>query len=229
MPTNPSDHLIVAIDIDDLDHAFNIAKAVDAYCFGIKLGPIFFTKYGPIGVNYISRSILGEVMLDLKFHEIPSTVAKAVAVAANEMHPWAITLHAAGGTQMLMAAQSAIADVANKPLLFAVAKLTSSASSIGVSERESSIYNSRIDGVICPGPSINLYRHLLGPSRKIAVPGIRLSNLHSSQEDHIHPFMPSAAIAAGANYIIVGRPITTAADPAKACQDLLATIQAPSP
>lgn len=207
------------------------ASAVAPHCGVLKLGLEFFLANGATGY----RAIAGRpVFLDLKLHDIPNTVAGGVR-AVLPLAPRMLTLHAAGGAAMIAAArQAADAAGAARPLLLAVTVLTSldatALASIGVSAtpQEQVIRLGRLavaagaDGLVCSPLEVAALRAALGPGPKLVVPGIRPAG--AAVGDQARVMTPAEAVAAGADWIVVGRPITGAPDPGAAAAAIAAEI-----
>jgi orotidine-5'-phosphate decarboxylase len=224
---NPSDRIFVALDTSDLDKALALAGSLKGLVGGVKLGKEFFTAQGPAGVNAVTALGL-PVFLDLKFHDIPATVTGAVG-AALRMSPFMLNVHASGGETMMRAAAEA-AELAgdDRPLVIAVTVLTSMWSgdlmATGIDEnieehvlRLSALAeNCGLDGVVCSPREVAALRQALGPDFKLVVPGIRPA--WSETDDQKRVETPADAIAAGADFLVIGRPITGADDPADAAK-----------
>jgi orotidine-5'-phosphate decarboxylase len=227
----PADRLIVALDTADLAQASRWADAVGSNCGLFKLGLEFFLAHGAAG----SRAIRGRpIFLDLKLHDIPNTVAGAVR-AVLPLGPRMLTLHASGGAAMIAAArQAAEAAGAARPLLLAVTVLTSldaaAVASIGVSgsPQEQVVRLARLavaagaDGLVCSPLEVAAVRAAVGPEPKLVVPGIRPAG--AAVGDQARVMTPAEAVAAGADWIVVGRPITAAGDPGAAAAAIAAEI-----
>ncbi|HEY6433648.1 MAG TPA: orotidine-5'-phosphate decarboxylase [Acetobacteraceae bacterium] len=226
-----SERLIVALDTADLSQAAVWGASVAPHCGLFKLGLEFFAANGPTGVEAVRGR---PVFLDLKLHDIPNTVAGAVR-AVLPLRPRMITLHAAGGAAMITAArQAADAAGAARPLLLAVTVLTSldqadlSATGIHQGTGDQVLRLGRLavaagaDGLVCSPLEVAVLRESLGAGPKLVVPGIRPAG--SARGDQARAMTPVQAIAAGADWIVVGRPITTAADPAAAAAAIAASI-----
>ncbi|MDA0306696.1 MAG: orotidine-5'-phosphate decarboxylase [Proteobacteria bacterium] len=218
--------IFVALDTTDLDHALSLATALQGLVGGVKLGKEFFTALGPQGVNAISA--LGmPVFLDLKFHDIPATVAGAVN-AALPLAPVMLTVHASGGAAMMQAAAGAAANADNRPLVLAVTVLTSlgdeDLAAMGVSGDAAAqvlrlavlAKSSGLDGVVCSAREAAALRAELGPDFKLVVPGIRPD--WAATDDQKRITTPKEAVDLGADYLVIGRPITGADDPAAAAK-----------
>ncbi len=218
-----SERLIVALDTVDPARASAWALAVAPWCGLVKLGLEFFVANGPKGV----RGVDGRpVFLDLKLHDIPNTVAGAVE-AVLPLRPRMLTIHAAGGPAMVAAAcRAAERAGADRPLLLGVTVLTSlneaDLAAIGVAGGtvEQALRLGRLavsagaDGLVCSAHEVAALRAELGEGVKLVVPGIRPAGTEVG--DQARTMTPERAVAAGADWIVVGRPITRAADPAAA-------------
>jgi orotidine-5'-phosphate decarboxylase len=222
--------LIVAIDTPDLGRAGALAAAVAPHCGLLKLGLEFFLANGPEGV----RSVAGRpIFLDMKLHDIPNTVAGAVR-SVSPLRPAMLTLHAAGGPAMISAANDAAEDGPGRPLLLAVTVLTSidagTLAAVGVeaAPREQVIRLARLalaagaGGLVCSPLEVAPLRDALGDGPVLVVPGIRPAG--SARGDQARTATPRQAKADGADWIVVGRPITDATDPAEAARAIAAEI-----
>lgn len=229
-PTNP---IFCALDTIDLDEAGRLARALASAVGGLKLGKEFFTAHGPQGVAALG-SVGLPLFLDLKFHDIPNTVAGAVR-AALALRPAILTVHAAGGRDMLRAAVEAAAGAgASRPLIVAVTVLTSlddgDLAELGIAERTRDqtrrlaalARESGVDGVVCSPLEIADLRALGGPDFKLVVPGIRPAGAASGDQKRV--MTPEEAMAAGADHLVIGRPITGADDPAAAARAIAASL-----
>ena len=219
---NPSERILVAIDTTDVDRAQALAETLAGHVGGIKLGKEFFTANGPDGV----RTVAGgdqPLFLDLKFHDIPNTVAGAIR-AALALKPKILNVHAAGGRAMMRAAAEAVGEGAGeRPLLIAVTVLTSlgdeDLAEIGVqsSAADQVVRLARLaqdcglDGVVCSAHEISAIRKACGADFKLVVPGIRPA--WAAKGDQKRIMTPADAVALGADYLVIGRPITSADDP----------------
>ena len=222
----PSDRIFVALDTVDLDRALALGRGLQGLVGGVKLGNEFFTALGPDGVRAVGE--LGvAVFLDLKFHDIPATVAGGVR-AAMALKPFMINVHASGGAAMMQAAADAAADGPDRPLVVAVTVLTSLAdedlAATGVDGDAASqvlrlaelAKQSGLDGVVCSAREAEALRAALGNDFKLVVPGIRPD--WAAADDQKRIVTPSEAVAKGADYLVIGRPITGADDPADAAK-----------
>lgn len=221
--------IIVALDYPDADSALAMADRLDPALCRVKVGKELFTAEGPALVKQlIGRGF--DVFLDLKFHDIPNTVAKAVSVAAD-MGVWMVNVHASGGRRMMEAAQAALASVGQEaPLLIAVTVLTSTEEGelqdIGldcsingqVLRLATLAKDCGLDGVVCSAQEAAMLRGAQGPGFQLVTPGIRPAG--SAADDQRRILTPAQALAEGVNYMVIGRPITQAANP----QDVLNAI-----
>ena len=227
----PFERIFVALDTPDINHALSLAKSLKGLVGGIKLGKEFFTACGPEGAKAISALGL-PIFLDLKYHDIPNTVAGAVR-SASLLNPFMLNVHASGGRDMMVAAAKAAIDAAlengNKPpLVIGVTVLTSmnrddlievgiDAEPIEQVTRLARLAkDSGLDGVVCSAKEVVALRGNIGPDFKLVVPGIRPE--WASKDDQKRVVTPSDAIDLGADYLVIGRPITAAENPADAAK-----------
>jgi orotidine-5'-phosphate decarboxylase len=233
----PDPRIIVALDFANPIHALALADRLDPAACALKVGKELFVVAGPEPVRWmIERGF--RVFLDLKFHDIPNTVAQA-CVAATRLGVWMLNVHAAGGRAMLESARDAVATTAAeegraRPLLIAVTVLTSLADddlrATGISETagEQALKLARLasrcglDGVVCSAVDAPVLRPAVGPTFKLVTPGIRPAG--SAKDDQARTLTPEAAIANGADYLVIGRPITQAADPVAALASINASL-----
>lgn len=223
--------IICALDTHDVTVATDLATGLKEHIGAIKLGLEFFTANGPQGIRAVREAGM-PVFLDLKFHDIPNTVAGAVR-AAVQMDVFMLTIHAGGGTAMMQAACQAAKETADKlnkpaPLVVAVTVLTSmnqqDVQALGVDSsvsdhvvRLASLAQSAgVDGVVCSPLEIDIIREKLGQSLKLVVPGIRPAG--SAANDQQRVLTPRDALLKGADYLVIGRPITQHADPSLAAR-----------
>jgi orotidine-5'-phosphate decarboxylase len=214
--------LIVALDTADAEQAAAWAEAVAPHCGILKLGLQFVLAQGPAGVRGVTQH---PVFLDLKLHDIPNTVAGAVQ-AILPQRPAMLTVHAGGGAAMLAAARRASDTAAQPPMLLAVTVLTSLASSalhatgVAGGPRQQVLRLARLamdagaDGLVCSAQEAPMLRDALGSRPTLVVPGIRPAG--AGLDDQARTVTPRQALDAGADWIVVGRPITGSADPAAA-------------
>jgi orotidine-5'-phosphate decarboxylase len=229
----PKDRILVAIDTTDVYRAAGWAKSLAGLVGGIKIGKEFFTAHGPEGARKVTEG--GQpLFLDLKFHDIPNTVAGAIS-AALPLKPFIVNVHAAGGAAMMKAAADAARQAgADRPLVIAVTVLTSLDASdlaaVGVAGKvEDQVIRlaklareNGLDGVVCSAHEIAAIRSACGPDFKLVVPGIRPAGAETGDQKRV--MTPKEAVAAGADYLVIGRPITAAPDPAQAARDIAASM-----
>lgn len=229
--------LIAALDLPSPEAAINLAKAVSPYVGAFKVGSELFTASGPTIVREL-RSMGATVFLDLKFHDIPNTVAKAVA-AAVRLDVQMLTIHTSGGLEMMRAAEKSAVETAaalgrQPPLVLGVTVLTSMDSGAlaegGVTdpvgcqvERLASLASKAgLRGLVCSPLEITGLKQLLGEIQ-LVTPGIRGPG--DKSDDQKRTLTAAEAIAAGADWLVVGRPIYAAADPASAARKLLEELR----
>lgn len=232
--------IFCAIDTPDLAKARAIAAAMQSVGCGIKLGLEFFCTHGVTGIESVRNDYPDlPLFLDLKFHDIPNTVAGAVR-AVMVTSPDYLTLHCSGGIDMMKAAQdSALSEstrlgLKKTPALLGVTVLTSldNAALEDVGQMTPSEHQvlrlarltqeSGLAGIVCSGLDIIAIRASLGPDFVLMVPGIRLEGAIAHDQKRV--MTPIDAVTAGATHLVIGRPITGADDPAKAAQDILDTL-----
>jgi len=233
----PDPKVIVALDFANPMHALALADRLDPASCALKVGKELFVIAGPEPVRWmIDRGF--NVFLDLKFHDIPNTVAQACA-AATRLGVWMLNVHAAGGRAMLAAAREAVTNAAAEqgrapPLLIAVTVLTSLAD---VDLRETGVAGTAtqqaldlarlaascgLDGAVCSAVEASVLRAARGPDFKLVTPGIRPAGV--SRDDQARITTPEAAVANGADYLVIGRAITQASDPLAALAGINASL-----
>ncbi|MFQ0996464.1 orotidine-5'-phosphate decarboxylase [Gilliamella sp. CG25] len=228
-----SSPIIVAVDFADVKSAWNFIDRVEPKDCRLKIGKELFTHAGPDFIKQIMNKGF-DVFLDLKFHDIPNTVAKAI-IAAADLGVWMTNVHASGGSRMMQAAKDALYPYGkDAPLLIAVTVLTSMESvdlqeiGIPVSPLEQATKlallakNCGLDGVVCSAKEVQSFRTRLGSDFKLVTPGIRPAG--SNADDQRRIMTPQRAQAAGSDYLVIGRPITQAEDPSLALQTILSTL-----
>lgn len=230
--TKPTDRIFVAIDTPGVAEARDLAGSLSGLVGGVKLGLEFFCANGPDGVRAATEGLGVPLFLDLKFHDIPNTVAGAVR-SAVALQPAFMTVHASGGPAMLRAAAEAAAEESARlgvprPRLLAVTVLTSLGAddldAVGQAvpvaaqvERLARLaVGCGIDGLVCSPAEVAGLRAALGPGPVLMVPGIRPA--WAAANDQKRVMTPADAIAAGADHLVIGRPITGAAVPADAAR-----------
>ncbi len=226
------DRLVVALDVPTVAQARELAAQLRGNCRWLKVGLELYLATGNAMVEELAAQGFS-VFLDLKFHDIPNTVAGAVRSAAS-MGASLLTVHAAGGPAMLIAAAEAASALPNAPRLLAVTVLTSmdraqlAAIGIEILAADQVLRLARmaivsgIQGLVCSAEEVRLLRQELGENAQLVVPGIRPVGAAIGDQKRIAT--PADAIRAGASHLVVGRPITNAADPAKAAQSILNEI-----
>jgi len=210
------DKLIVALDVDTLKEAKDLVDKLYPSVKIFKVGSQLFTACGPEAVKMIAQKG-AKVFLDLKSHDIPNTVKKAVEVAAK-LEVFMLTVHLSGGKEMLQAA----ASVVNRPKIVGVTVLTSQSedgTANKVLELAKLAKNSGLDGVVCSMSETKMIKKELGKGFLVVNPGIRPKD--SSSNDQKRIATPKEAIDAGADFIVVGRPVIQAEDPRKAALNIL--------
>ncbi|MFI2810754.1 orotidine-5'-phosphate decarboxylase [Microbulbifer sp. JSM ZJ756] len=234
MQSQVSSPVIVALDYNNADQALAMADQLDPGLCRVKAGKELFTAAGP----ELVRALVGrgfEVFLDLKFHDIPNTVAGAVRAAAD-LGVWMVNVHASGGSRMMRAAMEAIAPLGEKrPLLIGVTVLTSTAPEelpeIGVErplqEQVEALaklaQESGLDGVVCSAREAGALKKLCGKEFALVTPGIRPSGAAAGDQRRI--VTPRDALDGGSDYLVIGRPITAAEQPLEALKAILKEIQ----
>lgn len=220
--------IIVALDFDNADEALKLAGNLRPDLCRLKIGKQLFTKAGPDLVSQLVDENFG-IFLDLKFHDIPATVAKACAAAAD-LGVWMVSIHAGGGGRMMRLAREATENRPNRPMIIGVTVLTSFADGdleelgLPASIEEQVLrlsklsYDAGLDGVVCSAHEAERLRNHLGQGFKLITPGIRPVN--SDDNDQRRIMTPVQAIQAGSDYLVIGRPITQAAVPILALESI---------
>jgi len=219
-PSLPRERIILALDTGDARQASDWAAQTAPHVGLVKLGLEGFTRHGPDLLRSVQAASGRPVFLDLKLHDIPNTVAGATA-SARELGAAMLTLHASGGPAMIAAARAAAGP--DGPLLLAVTVLTSTdeptlaATGVAGGTTAHVLRLARLaleagaDGLVCAASELAALRHAFGPGPALVVPGIRPDA--APADDQARTATPAEAIAAGADWIVIGRPITRAADP----------------
>jgi orotidine-5'-phosphate decarboxylase len=224
--------IIVALDFPDQQQALEFSRKTSPEQCRLKVGKELFTSAGPAVVERLVDDGY-DVFLDLKFHDIPNTVNKAV-VAAAKMGVWMLNVHALGGTAMMQSAREAIEIVAHRPFLIAVTVLTSMSASdlqaLGITmplpqlvdQLTRSALENGLDGVVCSAQEAPALRASVGDAALLVTPGIRPDWAHADDQQRI--VTPQQALADGASYLVIGRPITRHEDPAAALERISESI-----
>ena len=214
--------VIVALDFPSERETLQLVDQLEPALCRLKVGKELFTRCGPELVKQLVAKNF-DVFLDLKYHDIPNTVARACAAAAD-LGVWMLNVHALGGERMMLAAKQALADK-EAPLLIAVTWLTSSGQleldALGIKSTPQQMVsrlaamskNAGLDGIVCSAQEAPILRQEMGNEFLLVTPGIRLAD--STQDDQCRVVTPKKAIADGASYLVIGRPITRAKDPCK--------------
>ncbi len=220
--------LIIALDFPQSKQAFDFIEKLDNKRCRLKIGKELFTCGGPVLIEKLIAKGF-DIFLDLKYHDIPNTVARACTAAAN-LGVWMLNVHALGGRDMLLAAREALEKSSQRPLLIAVTILTSFSRTdmyiVGLhGELEENIlrlarlsHHCGLDGVVCSPHEITSIRYAIDNNFKIITPGLRPEK--SAHNDQKRVMTPNEALELGANYLVVGRPITAALDPLQALLDM---------
>lgn len=232
-----SDKLIVALDYSDLKEAEKIVKKISPLVKNFKVGKELFTSAGPQAVKMV-QAYKGRVFLDLKFHDIPNTVGSACQAAA-ELGVWMLNVHASGGKNMMIAAVQSVHKTAQAhkitpPIILGVTVLTSmqdhDLKEVGVAKKVKEqvpflaklCKSCGLDGVVASGQEIGLIRKAAGPGFLIITPGVR--PVWASHGDQKRIITPKEAVDSGADYIVVGRPVTQHPQPIVAVEKILKEI-----
>lgn len=221
MPNKP---IVVALDFENAKQTLQLVDRLDPARCRLKIGKELFTSEGPQLVEALQNKNF-EIFLDLKFHDIPNTCAKAVAAAAR-LGVWMVNVHASGGQRMMEAAREALEPFNCKPKLIAVTVLTSMEQSdlagigldvepyVQVRRLAGLAKSSGLDGVVCSAQEASLLKQEFGVDFCLVTPGIRPS--FATQGDQRRVMTPLEAMQAGVDYMVIGRPITQAKDPVEA-------------
>ena len=252
-PNTPAQRILVALDTPDVGRATQLARDLAGVVGGVKLGLEFFNHNGPEGVRHVTRGTLDEtprgkpvptqpLFLDLKFHDIPNTVAGAVR-AATHLTPMILNVHALGGRAMMKAAMDAAHFAAEplgvvRPIMIAVTVLTSmddedlaDTGQNGPADDQAVrlaelAQKSGMDGVVCSPHEIRRIREACGPDFRLVTPGVRPTGSDAGDQKRI--MTPLGAVQAGADWLVIGRPITQAADPIAAAKAIADDLMAAS-
>jgi orotidine-5'-phosphate decarboxylase len=206
--------IIIALDSDNLENSLNIVKRLKNDTFAFKIGYEFFYNFGTDGYNSIKDQGV-KIFLDLKLHDIPNTVEKAIK-ALSKLEPYFLTIHISGGDEMQKVSNLS----KNNIKILGVSILTSLDSDVTkkfyfnknieeiVSIFANSALENKLDGIVCSPKEIKKVRKLVSNNLLIITPGIRPLNYQNSNDDQSRTMTPKEAIDAGANYLVIGRPIT---------------------
>lgn len=229
---NRDPRLVIALDFADRESADALVRQLDPALCRLKMGKELFTRAGPACIEqWQARGF--DVFLDLKYHDIPNTVAAACRAAAD-LGVWMVNVHALGGRRMLEAARDAIGRESGRPLLIAVTVLTSmedaDLSDLGLNVSTTDLVlrlaevsrDAGCDGVVCAAEEAAAMRSRYGEDFVLVTPGIRPAG--SSSGDQRRTMTPAEAVQAGADYLVVGRPVTAAPDPVSALRELAAEL-----
>ena len=225
--------IIVALDYPDPDEASALVAQLDPRHCRLKVGNELFTRAGPAVVGRWAEQGF-DVFLDLKYHDIPNTVAAACRAAAD-LRAWMVNVHALGGRRMLDAARAAVEAAPRRPLVVAVTVLTSLEApdlhEVGLTESSAQLAarlarlaaDAGCDGVVCSAHEAEAMRAAHGDEFALVTPGIRAPGTRA--DDQRRTMAPAEAIAAGADYLVIGRPITAATDPPAALARLRGEVE----
>jgi orotidine-5'-phosphate decarboxylase len=226
--------VIVALDYPDAASALQLVAGLTPELCRFKVGKELFTRAGPQLLEELAGRGF-DVFLDLKFHDIPNTVASACHAAAD-LGVWMVNVHALGGERMLLAAREGIARATQSPLLIAVTILTSmdvnDLAAVGLSGSPQDnvlrlatlAHQSGLDGVVCSSRETGLLRDRLGEEFRLITPGIRPAG--SQADDQRRVMTPADAIRAGSSYLVIGRPVTRADDPVSVLRTINSDLSA---
>ena len=222
-----SNKIIIALDSKDFHKTIMLVRLLKKEVFAFKIGYQFFYNFGLEGYKKI-YSICPKIFLDLKLHDIPNTVERAIYPLVNNVRPYMLTLHIAGGKKMLHNAVFAATEASKnsniqKPLLLGVTILTSldykdlkeMGHTISISQSVENLSNiakkANLDGIICSPLEVKLVKNMHGKNLKVVTPGIRLEK--SSNDDQSRFLSPKEAFNMGSDFIVMGRPLINASDP----------------
>jgi len=226
-------NIVVALDFDKQADALELVDRLDPSLCRLKIGKEIFTHFGPDFVKQIHAKGF-DVFLDLKFHDIPNTVAKAVKAAAD-LGVWMVNVHASGGTRMMEAARKILEPYGDKaPLLIAVTVLTSMSEDdlldLGITKSPEEQVNflaglahkAGMDGVVCSAQEASMLRANYEQDFNLVTPGIRTADASSDDQKRI--MTPERAVQAGADYLVIGRAITKSSDPIAIIKAIYASL-----
>jgi len=228
-----SNRIVVALDYSSAKEAINLAEQLDPEMCRLKVGKELFTREGPAVVEKLQNKGF-DIFLDLKFHDIPNTTAAACAVAAD-LGVWMVNVHALGGRRMMEAARNAVDKSSHQPLLIGVTILTSMAAEdlleIGLSDQPANevarlaglAKDSGLDGLVCSAHEAAAMCARFGSDFVLVTPGIRPAG--SDKGDQRRTMTPVEALSAGASYLVIGRPISGAEEPAEMLKKIASEIK----
>lgn len=227
--------IVIALDFADAKPALEFVQQIDPKLCRVKVGKELFTAAGPQLIEQLVKRDFS-VFLDLKFHDIPNTVAKACE-ATSRLGVWMLNVHASGGLAMMQAAREGVNKSGHDPLLIAVTVLTSMAEAelaqVGVQgtlldhvKRLALLtQQAGLDGVVCSAQEASMLRAACGPDFCLVTPGIRPAD--AAKDDQTRIVTPTQALSLGASYLVIGRPITQAANPLQALEQIIKSITSP--
>ena len=222
--------IIVAIDNNNLKDSIKLVKTLKDEVYAFKIGYEFFLNFGIVGYNKIKK-ICPNIFLDLKLHDIPNTVNKGI-IAINKLKPLLTTIHISGGDEMMR--QSRVRNKFTK--ILGVSILTSMDNNqtkkyynnnnvtMLVKKFVNEAKKSKLDGIICSPKEIKIIRKVVGKKFLIITPGIRLTNKLKIKDDQKRTLTPSQAVKLGADFLVIGRPITKSHNPLKTVKDINSSL-----
>jgi orotidine-5'-phosphate decarboxylase len=226
-------NIVVALDFENKSEALALIDRLDPSLCRLKIGKEMFTHFGPEFVTEVQNKGF-DVFLDLKFHDIPNTVAKAVKAAAD-LGVWMVNVHASGGSKMMQAARDILKPYGDKaPLLIAVTVLTSMSEDdlldLGITKSPEQQVNflaglahkAGMDGVVCSAQEAQMLKTNYGVEFKLITPGIRTAD--ASVDDQKRIMTPEKAVNAGSDYLVIGRAITKSADPINTMKEIYSSL-----
>ena len=233
MNNNNDPKIIIALDYSESEPALALVRQLDPALCRLKVGKELFVSAGPALVEAVMRQGF-EVFLDLKFHDIPNTVAQACK-AASALGVWMVNVHALGGRRMMEAAREALAHAVRPPKLIAVTVLTSMGQpdlvEIGIEQSPAEMalrlaklaHGCGLDGVVCSAQEAPLLRSTLGGGFLLVTPGIRPPQ--AVADDQRRVMTPRAALENGSSYLVIGRPVTQAPNPPQALREIVQGLE----
>ncbi len=233
MSSNTDARIIIALDFKDEASTLALVAQLKPSLCKLKVGKELFVRCGPSLVKKLIKQGF-DVFLDLKFHDIPNTVAAACQAAAD-MGVWMVNVHASGGRKMMTYAKEAIEQCQHKPLLIGVTVLTSLSrqdiSEIGLDLEPSEqvlrlaklAYDSGLDGVVCSPQEASMLKQNIAQDFYLVTPGVRPKGADIGDQQRI--MTPSQALAQGSDYLVIGRPITAHPEPIQALQDIIMSLK----